>query len=678
MPRAASSALVHDASVWVPPPEWREVRPGIWEPRHYAASAWELTPAAVVAPDDELREYVRCAHSLAYFALHYCFALHVDDPDGARARRLPAFPYVRQLLADLQTPSNTISEKSRQMISSWLFMAAFLHDLLFVQDAPALVASRRAKEVDDGGANSTVDSLLGKLRFMHERLPRFLWHPFTYRLYHVRSTKTGSYVRGETGAGGQVARGPAYRRALHDEAAYSKHSESMLAGLTQSCKAGLHLNSTANGKGNAFARLATSKTTTFRKLRIHWTQHPEKAAGLACLCGWQSTDDGPLPGEQFDAHRKRCPREHGPAPTNAWYRSQQANLTPEQIASELDISYERSTGARVFDGYDSTRHLFDVAEQLDRRTRKPIGAPHVGEEPLDYMRRVLAGLIDPGKQLMTFWDLGVSDETFIAIGQPTDDRRQHTRWLAEFVDKGRDWAHYHRLLVNVVYPAYLEACGWTPATIAPWAKKHEYDWTHRTSLVPDFLNEIPRGCLPIYHAADPSGRQRDSSLGSWPRNLVSADPSLLLQSVAFARPEDGSLLEWIDHVRAIVRRDGVLVSSLCTRLADALGAWHWPTDKDGTVVPGRQLPVHDKHSHPGTALVMGYRTRWRGLLVDVENRGRGANLEQIGFADAPTRGRRRTKRDRVETHTKRGGERWLGAQADEDDDERDEFDDDDD
>lgn len=613
MPPATRRAS--DSLLWQPQPGWGEVRPGIWEPAGYEPGPWELTPPAVVTPEDEIREYLRCANSLPYFALHYCFALHVDDPEGAQPRRLPAYPYIRELLTTLQVPSNTVSDKSRQMLTSWLYMAAFLSDLLFVANTPMLVASRRQKEVDDGGAESTVDSLLGKLRFMHERLPRFLWHPVTFKLFRATSTVTGSYVRGETGAGGQVARGPAYRRALADEFAYAQRSESMFTGLKQSCKRGLHLNSTANGKGNAFYRLVHSKTTSFTKIRLHWTKHPEYAAGLACLCGWSSRADAGAPVAQFEAHRTTCRRQAGPAPTSPWYRLQQQDFTPEQVAQDIDISYERSTNARVFDGYDAGRHVFDVAAALDRRTGQPIGDLRVGETDLEYRRRVLPGLLDPGKPLVIFWDFGVSDETAVHLGQVVDEATQATVWLDEVLDRGKAWTYYHRHIMSVWYPSYLEACGWTPDRLQAWADRKELDWSTRPLCVPDFQTEVPRGCLPVYHAGDPAGRQRDSSLSSWTRNLANAEPPMLLQTVPFAKPDDGSMLDWIDHVRDRVRRDQIHLTNLCTRLADALSDWRWPTDKDGNVLPGRQMPVHDKHSHSATALVMGYRTRWRGQLV---------------------------------------------------------------
>lgn len=637
MGQAARRLSTHSATGWHAPAEWVEVRAGIWQPMHYLASPWELAPPVVATPEDEIREYLRCANSLAYFALNYCWTLHVDDPDGAMPRRMPAYPYIRELLQVLHKPVNSVSDKSRQMLTSWIYMSAFLHDLLFTTNAPMLVASRRAKEVDDGGEASTVDSLLGKLRYMHERLPRFLWHPFTFKLYQVKSDVTHSYVRGETGAGGQVSRGPAYVRGLADEFAYAKRSESMFSGLRQACKRGLHLNSTADGKNNAFARIVHSKTTSFKKLRLHWTRHPEYSAELACLCGWKSHAAPPMPDIQFAEHRATCRRREGAAPTSPWYRLQQRDFTPEQVAKEIDISYIRQMGDRVFDGYDATRHVFQVSDVVDRRTGQPVGDIAVGETDIAYRRRVLPGLIDPRQQLVIFWDFGVSDETAVILGQVTDEAKGHTRWLDEIVASGKDWKFYHRQIVSLWYTSYLEACGWTPDRLQAWALRKELDWSARSAWVPDFSNEVPRGCLPVYHAGDPAGKQRDSSLSSWTRNLAMGDPPMTLSTVPFARPEDGSLLDWIDHTRQIVRHDGVVLSSFCTRLADALAEWPWPTDRDGNVLPGRHLPVHDKHSHMGTALVMGYRTRWRGALVPTNTSRATAEMAVTADHDSAAR-----------------------------------------
>ena len=140
-----------------------------------------------------------------------------------------------------------------------------------------------------------------------------------------------------------------------------------------------------------------------------------------------------------------------------------------------------------------------------------------------------------------------------------------------------------------------------------------------------------------------------------------------LATVPFARPADGSLLDWIDHVRQVVRRNGVTVSSFCTRLADALGGWKWPTDPDGHIVPGATKPVHDKHSHPGTALVMGYRTRWRGQLVTIVTKGREAQEDLVVSVSSG-----RDRRSGAEPRVTRAGLRGRDAApvgGDEDDDE---------
>jgi hypothetical protein len=446
----------------------------------------------------------------------------------------------------------------------------------------------------------------------------------------------------------------------------------MFSGLGQSCKTGLALNSTANGHGNVFYRIAHAKPSVFLKRTYHWIRHPEKSADLACLCGWTTTPGKGLADAQFAAHRPKCPRTEGARPTSAWYRHEQAKYTPEQIASELDIDYERSTEARVFDGYDAARHFTNVAELIDRRTKRPIGDPVTGEADLAYRRRALAGLLDPRHQIVIFWDFGVSDETYICLGQVESDGLQATRWLDEIVDKNKAWTYYHRLIASVWYPAYLEACGWTPDEMKKWAIDREFDWSKRAMVVPDLQNEVPRGCLPVYHAGDPAGRARDFSLSSPKTYLEHADPPMLLHTVPFAgRPEDGSALDWIDHVRQLVRHDRITLTNFCLRLADAMADWRWPTDRNGQVLPGRQQPVHDKHSHPGTALVYGYRTRWQGRLLTADMR-----VDRPSSAMVVTERDDRTRRREPElwTEDRRGRRRRLpeaisliGREEDDDD-----------
>lgn len=67
-------------------------------------------------------------------------------------------------------PAGIRTEKSRQMGDSWLMMALALCSLAFWHNFQALTISRKEQKVDDGGQNSTTDSLFGKIRFMYEHL----------------------------------------------------------------------------------------------------------------------------------------------------------------------------------------------------------------------------------------------------------------------------------------------------------------------------------------------------------------------------------------------------------------------------------------------------------------------------------------------------------------------------
>ncbi len=635
--------------LWRLPEGWTS-RQGVIAPADYAPSPFELLPPPILTTQDALREYARCSApgGLAYFATRYCWTLHVDDPGGAPTiRRLPAYPYMRDLLADIDTPQNLLIDKARQMLTSWAHMTAYLRDLLFRPDWPMWVMSRRAKEVDDGGENSTPDSLLGKLRFMYERLPPFLWRPLEIQYNRISNRQTGTYVRGETGAGSGAARGPAAKRALMDEAAFIPRSESAFAGARQSCKTGLVLNSSPLGMANAFARIRHSKTARFKKVSLHWTLHPEKAAGLGCSCGWQASRTDVLPSVQLAAHRPVCPRREGPEFTSPWYRAQQADLTEEQVASELDMSYERSARGRVY-AFDSARHTFDAEATIDPRTGKPVGPPRDGETKSQWTRRYLAAAIDPRKEVVVAWDFGVSDETAVVLGQIEDEGSMRVRWLAELLAAGKDWTFYHQHVVAVWYVAYARALGYTLAQLEAWAKLEHIGLANRPAPVPDFHEELPPGALSVYHAGDPTGRNRDSSLSSWIANLAGADPSVHVRYLPFgpdSAKKYGSQLDWVERTRTLVRRDAVMVSTACPRLIDGFNGWKWPTDADGQVVSGRVLPVHDLHSHPMTAQLYLYRTRWRGRVRDVVA---GGESHERQIASLIAEGRTERRRDTVE------------------------------
>jgi hypothetical protein len=561
---------------WQPVPGWVEVKPGVWEPENHVPTEWELQAPVVETPEDAIREYIRCQRSLPYFVFHHCYSLHVDDESGIpQWRKFPVYPYLKQFFHDVQTPDNDFVEKSRQMLLSWAWMTVFLWDVTFKANWGNMVLSRKESEVDDGGAVSTHESLLGKIRHLWLALPPYLQAPLSFHYLIVRHTEVNSFVRAEsaTPTGG---RGRAVKRALMDEAAHIPIAETIFKGLRQAAKRGTILTSTPNGKGNLFARIRFQKDTTFRKFSFHWTDHPEKARGLYCSCGWRYQVNGSVdsPAEQFRQHACTNLLKDPPQPPEAhspWYDHEIRDMTPQGVASELDINYEKSRRGRVFGGFDSARQTVNHQQF--------VGDIQRGEFPDDYRRRYLRAALQKNKPCVIGWDFGVGDPTSLVFGQVLDEERMHIRWLDAFEQADRSYDFFHSFVMGIWQPLAREITG-----------------------------------LDVIHYGDPSGKQRQSDLKSWISNLRTSTPPIVIVHT----PKKGSLLEWIDFIHNIIRHGDFEVSSWATGILDALANYHYPEDENGEPIPGKQEPVHDKWSHVCAALRYVYMFRWYFRLMDVD------------------------------------------------------------
>ena len=586
IPQPSREAL---AQIWQPPTGWIPVGPGVWQPSDYRATRWELPQPRVHNFDEAQREWIKCKKSLAYFAFRYVWTLDVDDPAGVSVRKFPAYPYLRRFFDAVQNPENTHSEKSRQLLLTWAYMVTFLWDVLFHKHWPDLVMSKRSTDVDDGGANSTPNSNLGKIRFMAERLPEHLWTPFEFKKFIVRVPANDSYIRGETGKGGKASRGPTYKRALMDEAAYIEQSETAFSGLRQAAKRGTYLNSTPYGRGNTFARIRFSPTTTFRKLSFHWSEHPRKAIGLYCVCGWKASAGlGLSPRDQYLEHATRCPRldmnpPRSPEMRSPWYDREVSDMTPDKVASELDISYEGSQAGRVYTHFDQTRNVWQCYHI--------IGPRGVDESLDDYRMRYLRSSILPNVQLFTTIDVGVGDQCALLFGMILDEYNPRVRFIDEFIKDGESYDTFTNVINTVWIPAALQAGN-------PIAFRH-------------------------YGGYDT--KNRDSKLESWFVNM--RREGVLIESRPTMAKTEGGLLEWVDYINDQYRHGFLEISEWCAGLIDAVQNYHFPTDDTGRPLPGTHLPVHDEWSNACDAKRYLYRNRYHSRLRN--RRGVGVPAKRI-------------------------------------------------
>ena len=244
-------------------------------------------------------------------------------------------------------PAGIRTEKSRQMGDSWLMTAIELYTLKHWKNFQAINISRKEQKVDDGGQNSTPDSLHGKIRFMYERLRDEETFPLEIRHLGLVNPLNKGTIVGEA-ATSHAGRGGTFLYGLWDETASTEHSWAIQAAFVQAVRCPHYL-STPQGKRNFFAYAKTQDT--LRQVRHHWTQHPQKGQGKHLCQG----------GMVHPGLSQACQGGEWRSP---WYEEQCRRMTPEAIAQELDISYERSTAGRAFPEFDAAKHsLLELATE---------------------------------------------------------------------------------------------------------------------------------------------------------------------------------------------------------------------------------------------------------------------------------------------------------------------------
>jgi hypothetical protein len=327
----------------------------------------------------------KCERDPFYFATHYCYTLDSDDDSSSR-KLFPGYEYLKGLFTALIEREDLHIEKSRQMLVSWTVMIFFLHQILFTDNRQILVVSSKQENVDDGGSNSTPQSLLGKARYCYLNLPKFLREScgekiLSFKNLQIINSINGSSIKGESSSP-NAGRGGNFHYALLDEAAFIPNSETLFTSARLACKKGLVICSTPNGKGNIHWRIKYGQAETgFIFLRLHWSEHPARDI--------------------------------------KWYEKRCKSMTAEEISHELDIDYEGSIAGRVFNEFNYGKHV----------------AP-------------FRLIYDPTLPFYTAWDFGIGDPTAILFLQT--DEEQNIRVIDEYEDSGKDSSFYAEKVQQIV------------------------------------------------------------------------------------------------------------------------------------------------------------------------------------------------------------------------------------
>lgn len=186
-----------------------------------------------------------------------------------------------RILESVERGSDLVIDKSRDMGASWCCLIAMEWCWHFHPGMSFLMMSRNEKLVDKSG---DLDALFPKIDFFHQHLPLWMmpegYDPGKDRIKcHFGNTKLNSSIDGEstTSASGVGGRRTAV---FLDEFSRMENAFEIMAGTADVTRCRIY-NFTPWGSANAAYKMAQRAIKgEVGHLRMHWTEHPRKAAGL--------------------------------------------------------------------------------------------------------------------------------------------------------------------------------------------------------------------------------------------------------------------------------------------------------------------------------------------------------------------------------------------------------------
>lgn len=251
----------------------------------------------------------------------------------------------RDILEEIKTGKSSLSEKSRETGMTYLHLAVYLHQWLFVSGSEFQVGTIKGEDVDDW----TPSSLMGKVRYMYQHLPFWMMPvKFVPRIHDTHrkllnpdnnSSITGRATTEDFGRGGRKT------AVLVDE--HAAIPERIIQGIERALPETtntIHRVSTPRGI-NTFKRIRDKRNCAVHT--IHWTQFPDKCGGLYyCDEQGQRVECPDLP------MARRSPYgffidEIGNVTRHKlrsiWYDGKSKEYTTARdLAQELDINYQGS------------------------------------------------------------------------------------------------------------------------------------------------------------------------------------------------------------------------------------------------------------------------------------------------------------------------------------------------
>ena len=223
------------------------------------------------------------------------------------------FPYqedfIRTLAESIRNGKDLYVDKSRDMGATWCLIWVYVWFWMFSDTFSGHLGSRKEELVD----NKTKDSLMGIIDYALKSLPKWMlpanFDPKKHRL-HLKLTNPENHnlITGES-MNSDFSRQSRKSVVAFDEFAFWEYGKNAWdsAGDTSPCRIAV---TTPNGRNHA----ALLRESGIKVVSLHWSKHPLK--------------------------------------DQSWYDYQRQRRTDEEIAQELDISYQKSQEGRVYPEWD--------------------------------------------------------------------------------------------------------------------------------------------------------------------------------------------------------------------------------------------------------------------------------------------------------------------------------------
>jgi hypothetical protein len=250
-------------------------------------------------------------------------------------------------------------------------------------------------------------------------------------------------------------------------------------------------------------------------------------------------------------------------------------LSEKQIAKCCRLSWGKLDNADNL-SEEYIENLENMSGLRGKRLRDAIwcgsdeGTVYNFSRPVNHSEKPLAHI--PGMETWCAWDFGINDLTALIFYQiiPIMATKDNPKGMIiqvfdEYKNKGKDYKHYARIVRS-------------------------------------------KGIHNLQHAGDPyDGKKRDAALGSWVTYLATEGIQIQMRR----KPTQADRVENVNKYIKYMQVNDMQ----CPGFVEMCENWSYPKDAQDKVIEG-VLPVHDEHSHFGTALGYGF-----GLTFPIKKKG---------------------------------------------------------